>query len=123
MLPYLYYPDATRALSFLVEVFGFTEIEALRDEDGSVWSAQLSTGDAAVLIGPEMAEFGTRAVSEPRWASSRVFVYIDDVDSHFERARAQGATIISEPADHGPNRIYIAADCGGQQWIFGSPTD
>ena len=56
MLPYLYYPDAARALSFLVEVFGFTEIEALRDDGGSVWSAQLSTGDAVVLIGPEMAE-------------------------------------------------------------------
>jgi uncharacterized glyoxalase superfamily protein PhnB len=74
-------------------------------------------------MGPERAEFGTRAVSDPSWASSRVFVYIDDVDGHFERARALGATIISEPADHGPNRIYSAADCGGQQWIFGSPTD
>jgi uncharacterized glyoxalase superfamily protein PhnB len=123
VLPYLYYPDAKRALLFLVDVFGFTEIEALRDDDGSVWSAQLSTGDAVVLIGPEMAELGTRAISDPSWASSRVFVYIDDVDGHFERARALGATIISEPVDHGPNRIYIVADCGGQQWIFGSLTD
>ena len=64
---------------------GLTEIEALRDDGGSVWSAQLSTGDAVVLMGPERAEFGTRAVSDPSWASSRVFVYVDDVDGHFER--------------------------------------
>jgi uncharacterized glyoxalase superfamily protein PhnB len=52
VLPYLYYPDAARALAFLVEAFGFSEIEALRDDDGKVWTAQLSTGDGVVLIGP-----------------------------------------------------------------------
>jgi len=121
VLPYLYYPDATRALAFLVEAFGFTEIEALRDDEGIVWSAQLSTGDGVVLMGPEMAEFGTRSVADPAWATSRTFVYVDDVDGHYDQARAKGAAIITDPADHGPNRIYIAGDCGGQQWIFASP--
>jgi uncharacterized glyoxalase superfamily protein PhnB len=51
----------------------------------------------------------------------REIVYVDDVDSHCERARAGGATVVAEPADHGPNRIYIASDCGGQQWIFATP--
>jgi uncharacterized glyoxalase superfamily protein PhnB len=118
VLPYLYYPDAARALDFLVEAFGFTEIEALRDDEGRVWTAQLSTGDGVVLIGPEMAEFGSRSVADPSWATSRTFVYVDEVDGHCERARAAGATIINDPTDHGPNRIYVAADCGGQQWIF-----
>jgi PhnB protein len=121
VLPYLYYPDAARALGFLIEAFGFTEIEALRDDEGRVWTAQLSTGDGVVLLGPEMAEFGTRPVPDPAWATSRTFVYVDDVDGHFQRARSAGASIIAPPADHGPNRIYIAADCGGQQWIFAQP--
>ncbi|MGZ8733769.1 MAG: VOC family protein [Acidimicrobiia bacterium] len=121
VLPYLYYPDAALALGFLVEAFGFAEIEAFRDADGRVWTAQMSTGDGVVLIGPGMAEFGTRPVAEPAWATSRTFVYVDDVDAHCERARAAGATIISDLADHGPNRIYIAGDCGGQQWIFATP--
>ena len=118
VLPYLYYRDATEALDFLVEAFGFTEIESLRDDQGTVWSAQVSTGDGVVLIGPGMTEFGTRAVADPGWATSRTFVYVDDVDEHYERARAAGVRIIAEPADHGPNRIYIASDCGDQQWIF-----
>jgi len=121
VLPYLYYPDAARALAFLVDAFGFTEIEALRDEEGRVWTAQLSTGEDVVLIGPEMDEFGTRSVQDPAWATSRTFVYVDDVDRHHERARAAGATIIDEPADHGPNRTYVVSDCGGQQWIFATP--
>ena len=121
MSPYLYYPDATAALAFLVDTFGFAEIEALRDEHGTVWSAQLSTGDGVVLIGPGMDEFGTRPVTDPAWACSRTFVYVDDVDGHYRRACAAGAVIITELADHGPNRIYVASDCGGQQWIFATP--
>lgn len=121
VLPYLYYPDAAAALDFLVDAFGFTEIEALRDDRGRVWTAQLSTGDGVVLLGPEMEEFGTRSVEDPSWATTRTFVYVDDVDAHHDRARAAGATIITDLADHGPNRIYIAADCGGQQWIFATP--
>jgi uncharacterized glyoxalase superfamily protein PhnB len=48
-------------------------------------------------------------------------VYVDDVEGHYERARAAGATINTELADHGPNLTYIASDCGGQQWIFATP--
>jgi len=121
VLPYLYYPDAAQALAFLVDAFGFTEIDTFRDDKGKVWTAQLSTGDGVILIGPEMAEFGSRSVHDPAWATSRTFIYVDDVDLHCERARISGATIISDPADHGPNRIYVASDCGGQQWIFATP--
>ncbi len=120
-MPYLYYPDAARALAFLVDAFGFTEMSAVRDDEGNVWTAQLSTGNGGVLIGPGMAEFGTRAVEDPAWATSRTFIYVDDVDLHCEHARGAGATIIDEPGDHGPNRIYVASDCGGQQWIFATP--
>jgi uncharacterized glyoxalase superfamily protein PhnB len=121
VLPYLYYPDAAKALALLVDAFGFTEIEALRDDEGKVWTAQLSTDDGVVLIGPEMAEFGIRSVDDPALATSRTFIYVNDVDLHCERARESGATIINDPADHGPNRIYVASDCGGQQWIFATP--
>jgi hypothetical protein len=54
-----------------------------------------------------MAEFGTRAITDAGWATSRTFVYVDDVDAHCAGARAAGATIITEPDDRGPNRIYV----------------
>jgi uncharacterized glyoxalase superfamily protein PhnB len=120
-LPYLYYPDAAKALDFLVEAFGFTELEAFRDGEGTVFHAQLSTGEGVVLIGPAIADFGTRSIDDPAWATSRTFVYVDDPDAHCERARRAGATIVTEPGDLGPNRIYIASDPGGQQWIFARP--
>jgi len=120
-MPYLYYPDAHVALDFLVNVFGFEEIEALRDEDGNVWHAQLSTGDGVVLIGPGLEEFGTRAPVTSELVTSRTFVYVNDVDDHYERLQKAGAIAVTGPADHGPNRIHVAADCGGHQWIFATP--
>jgi uncharacterized glyoxalase superfamily protein PhnB len=120
-MPYLYYPDATAALAFLVTAFGFEELTAVRDEDGTVWTAQVSTGDGVVMIGPGMAEFGTRAMPEGAAATARTFVFVDDLDDHYGRALASGATILTEPVAHGPNRIYVAGDPGGQQWIFATP--
>ena len=123
IIPYLYYEDATNAFDFLVDAFGFEVKSAFRDDKGEVLTAQLRTGDGVVMIGPGMDGFGTRGVQDPEWASTRMFVYVDDVDTHFERARAAGARIVSEPAAHfSDNRIYIASDCGGQQWIFAEPT-
>jgi uncharacterized glyoxalase superfamily protein PhnB len=63
----LYYPNAAQALAFLIDAFGFTEVEAVRDDEGNVWTAQVSSGDGVVLIGPEMAEFGSRSVDDPAW--------------------------------------------------------
>ncbi len=120
-MPYLYYPDATAALDYLIGVFGFTEVSAVRDDNGTVWSAQVSTGDGIVLIGPGIDGFGTRPVPDPAWACSRTFVYVEDVDAHYQSARSAGAEIVAEIGDHGPHRIYVASDCGAQQWIFATP--
>ena len=122
IIPYLYYEDATKALEFLVGAFGFEVKSEFRDDNGDVLTAQLRTGDGVVMIGPGMDGFGTRGVQDPDWATTRMFVYVEDVDSHYERARSAGARIVSEPAMHfSDNRIYVAGDCGAQQWIFAQP--
>lgn len=51
-------------------------------------------------------------------------VYVDDVDAHCARARAEGATIVDEPAlhDYGEeywaDRSYGAVDPEGHLWWF-----
>jgi uncharacterized glyoxalase superfamily protein PhnB len=122
IIPYLYYPDATEALDFLVDAFGFEVVHAVRDAAGVVWTAQLRLGDGVVMIGPGMEGFGTRAIDDPDWATARIYTYVDDVDAHYEQALAAGAQIRSEPDVHfSGNKQYVASDCGGQQWIFAQP--
>jgi len=118
VVPYLYYADATAALDFLVAAFGFTEHSALRDDDGTVWNAQLRVGRGLVMIGPGMAEFGTAAIEVPGPATCRIHVLVDDVDAHCARSLAAGATIRDDPMDHGGVRIYLAVDPGHHEWIF-----
>jgi len=44
VMPYLYSPDATKAVEFLVRAFGFEEHQVARDPERVVWTAQLRTG-------------------------------------------------------------------------------
>jgi uncharacterized glyoxalase superfamily protein PhnB len=50
-------------------------------------------------------------------------VRVDDVDAHFRRALAAGATVIDQPADQEyGERTYRATDVEGHRWIFATPT-
>jgi uncharacterized glyoxalase superfamily protein PhnB len=56
--------------------------------------------------------------------TQNLFVYVDDVEAHCERARAAGAVITDEPktTDYGEeywsDRSYGAVDVGGHHWWF-----
>jgi uncharacterized glyoxalase superfamily protein PhnB len=49
-----------------------------------------------------------------------VMVYVEDVDAHFERARAAGAGFLSELEDNPAigQRQYRAEDLEGHRWMF-----
>ena len=58
-------------------------------------------------------------MSPRRGVSSMLYIYIDDVDQHFARAKAAGAKIVL-PLDDRPwgDRNYQAEDPEGHQWTF-----
>ena len=44
---------------------------------------------------------------------------MDDVDAHYERAKAAGAEILAEPEDQEyGDRRYTARDLEGHHWFF-----
>lgn len=58
------------------------------------------------------------------WIVDGVFVEVGDIDAHFERARAAGATILTELEDNlgVGQRQYRAEDIEGHRWMFAQPT-
>jgi uncharacterized glyoxalase superfamily protein PhnB len=49
---------------------------------------------------------------------------VDDVDAHYERARASGAAIVDPPADKPfGERQYTAVDPEGHRWTFSQHID
>jgi uncharacterized glyoxalase superfamily protein PhnB len=53
------------------------------------------------------------------YTGSQVHVYVDDVEAHYERAKAAGAEIIQHPTDQEyGDRRYDAKDLEGHFWSF-----
>jgi PhnB protein len=116
--PYLLYEDGAAAIDFLTKAFGFEEVMRA-EEDGVVNHAELRLGDDSVMLG-----YPGEGYESPREAdhyTALVHVYVDDVDAHFERARAAGAEIVQEPTDQEyGDRRYDAKDPEGHFWSFAS---
>jgi uncharacterized glyoxalase superfamily protein PhnB len=110
-VPYFGYRDAGAALDFLSEAFGFEEVTAWREEDGTVLHAEMSCGDAVLMIGTSDHEAGGHGV----------YLVVDDVDVHHDRARAAGATVVYPPeeTEWGTFR-YRCLDPEGYEWSFGT---
>jgi uncharacterized glyoxalase superfamily protein PhnB len=47
-----------------------------------------------------------------------VLVYVDDIDAHFERAKAAGAAILSPVEQGQEGKRYRAEDLEGHRWMF-----
>lgn len=120
VIPSLFYDDAAAALAWLERAFGFETRLLVTDGKGAVAHAEMSHGDARIMVGP--AGWSDWAKS-PRSAgganTSSVHVAVDDVDAHCAAARAAGAVITAEPADqfYG-DRNYRARDPEGHNWTF-----
>lgn len=113
--PVLTYHDAKAAIDWLGEAFGFEPHAVYEGENGRIDHAELKLDGAFLMLSSKSdniwsATNGPIAVSLP-----------DGVDSHYERAKAAGAEIISEPADtHYGSRDYSARDLEGNLWNFGT---
>jgi uncharacterized glyoxalase superfamily protein PhnB len=124
------YEDVARAIDWLGGAFGFREHgERFTDGDGRVTHAELELDGATVMLGwpgpdyrspkrhaQECAQ-AARWLATP-WVVDGVHVEVANLDTHYERARAAGATILREPEDLPFGRLYSAADLEGHRWMF-----
>ena len=117
--PYLQYDDAPAAIEFLERAFGFEEKFRIPMSDGRLGHAEVELEGVVVMLAsayPEMSLVSPRSLDG---VPSQVLIYVDDVDAHFERARAAGAPIDAEPEDqfYG-DRVYRCRDPEGHRWTF-----
>jgi PhnB protein len=119
VMPYLLYEDSEGALEFLVNAFGFTEKLRMTDDSGRVSHAEVQMSDGVIMFGTPPGDYKNPAKLGGKTQS--VYVYVDDVDAHYERARQTGAKIVREPEDqfYG-DRNYAVEDPEGHEWYFGT---
>ncbi len=115
--PYLLYEDVAKALAWLTDAFGFEEVLRFQNESGDVTHAELRFGGESIYLGDPGGDY--RSPQHLGTRTALVHVYVDDVDAHYERAKAAGAEIRLEPEDQPyGDRRYDAYDLEGQLWSF-----
>ncbi|MDX2308215.1 MAG: VOC family protein [Hyphomicrobium sp.] len=124
LVPLIRYRDTGAAVDWLERAFGLEPVNIVREDNGTIAYAELSSGRGLVMVGPvgdssldallrqpdEVGGLGTQAC----------YVAVDDVAAHYARAVEAGAEIVLAFGDgDGDDRAYAARDPEGHIWSFG----
>lgn len=111
VFPFFGYGDAAAAIEWLERAFGFEQGDVTTGANGSVSHAELWYGPGSVMLGSAGGSAG----------GDGVYVVVEDINAHYERAKAAGAEIVRELHDteYG-SRNYMARDLEGRLWAFGT---
>ena len=128
VIPMIAYERGPEAMDWLASAFGFRELDR-RLEDGRLTHGEMDTGHGVVMMAtPSVHYRGPRrhreeceialAWHDVPYIIDGVLVYVDDIQMHFDRAKAAGATILSAVSDSPDGRRYRAEDLEGHRWMF-----
>jgi len=122
VMPYLTVRDAAASLAFYEQAFGFKRGEAVSAPDGRLIRVVMHhAGAAAFRFSPEGIWSGSMQAPATSDSENSIVLYVPcrKVDDLTARARAAGATILSEPEDmFWGERIVRIVDPDGYVWCF-----
>jgi uncharacterized glyoxalase superfamily protein PhnB len=120
IIPYIFYRDVPAALAWLARAFGFTE--EMRHATPRGMHAQMTCDGQRIMMGQGSKEWKMLSAHETEAATQGIFVYLADVDAHYERARAAGAEIVHPPPSTNPtDGPTPPRDLDGHPWFFTTP--
>jgi len=129
VIPMIAYENGPAAMDWLSRAFGFREKTRMTAPDGRLSHGEMDTGGGMIMLATPSPHYHgpkrhreeceqARQWSEVPYIIDGVLVYVDDVTSHFERAKAAGATILSAPEEASEGKRYRAEDLEGHRWMF-----
>ena len=117
IFPVFRYQNAPAALTWLVKAFGFTKCMEVPGSDGTIAHAEIRLGPGIVMVGSRRDDPANPLAA----ALQGVYVYVEDVDAHYARAKAAGAQVVRElQATPYGSREYAVRDLEGFLWGFGN---
>ncbi len=129
VIPMIAYENGPAAMDWLTGAFGFRERVRMLGDGGRLSHGEMEAGAGMIMLAtPSPHYHGPKhhreeCESAARWSEvpyiiDGVLVYVDDIDRHFERAKAAGATILSPLEQSGEGKRYRAEDLEGHRWMF-----
>ena len=99
VMPYLIVDGASAAIDFYCAVLGATKRMRLPAPDDKVGHAELQIGDSLVMLADEFPEMDARGPKTVGGTPVLLHVYVEDVDSVFDRAVQAGAKALRPVED------------------------
>lgn len=121
-IAFLTYDDASAALDWLEQALGFERSSVHEGPDGGIAHAELTFGGGMVMLGTAgHNDFGLKTPRELGAVTQGVYLVVDEIEAHFERAVAGGAEVVRElhDTDYG-SRDYMVRDPEGNVWSVGT---
>jgi uncharacterized glyoxalase superfamily protein PhnB len=124
VMPCLTYRDAPAAIEFLCQAFGFEKKLVVPGDNGTIAHAELTLGNAMVMLGSVKDTDYGRLVQPPRElgvSTQSIYLVVANADAHHASAKAAGAEIVLDlvTQDYG-GRDYTCRDPEGHIWTFGT---
>ena len=91
--PYLIVNGASQAIDFYKQVFGATELCRMPSPEGRIGHAELKIGDSVIMLADEVREMGYRSPRALGGSAVSLLLYVEDVDSVFNKAIEAGGTV------------------------------
>jgi PhnB protein len=109
--PYLTVRGVAKLMDFLKRSFGAAEKERMTQQDGRIMHAEVRIGDSVVMMG--------EPADESSLMPGMIHLYVDDVDTTYQRALQAGATSLREPEDqfYGDRSAGVRDAFGNVWWI------
>ena len=116
--PHLVVRDAARAIEFYCRAFGAAELYRNAAPDSkSIMHAELLLGNSRFLLHDEFPERDLLSPLAYKGTAITLHLYVDDVDTIFNRAVAEGAEVLMPLADQfWGDRYGIIRDPFGHKW-------
>ena len=121
----LRYKDAPTAIEWLCNAFGFAKHLVIPGENGTIAHAQLTFGNAMIMIGSANDNEYGKLLKTPEdlsgFNTQTPYIIVEEIDAHYQKAIATGAEIVLDikNEDYG-GRGYSCKDPEGYLWNFGS---
>jgi len=125
----LSYENASLAIDFLCDAFGFEVKLRVDAPDGKVVHSELVVDGGLIMVcdnaaGEKESKDWQVTPAQAKGNTQSLMMFVDDVEAHLAHVRKSGAKIVSEPkvSDYGEeywaDRSYECEDIGGHHWYF-----
>jgi uncharacterized glyoxalase superfamily protein PhnB len=121
--PFLHYHDAPGAMEWLTKVLGFETTFTAPGPDNTIDHAEMRLGNSHIMLSSALSSTPfPRQVDDPSHTNLDLYVAVDDIDAHYQRAVAAGAMLTRDLVDATgyESRGFSTRDPEGHHWSLGT---